>query len=288
MDKQDFFTANNPSVSSSRILYTASGFAKSSLIYLQEMGNLTALRQHTSKRSNLPSFLWFLVESGHGYLSYAGRDYALSVGDCVFISCRYSYAHTCSDLWSLRWCHFNSASMLGIYEKYVERGGTPVFRPRDISAYRGVWERLWSIANSSDYIRDMKLNEQLSVLLTLIMEESWHPGSGNAGKRKKIDCTEVREFLEEHYRETIPLDRLAEQFHLNKYYLTRIYREQFGLTINQYLLQFRITKAKQMLRFTDEKIESIGFACGIGEPQYFSRVFRKLEGMSPSEYRERW
>lgn len=282
------FTQDNPSVASSRILYTASAFAKSSLVYLQELGCLTALRQHTSQRENLPSFLWFLVESGSGALSYAGREYALSPGDCVFISCRASYAHTCRDLWSLKWCHFNSPTLSGIYEKYVERGGTPVFRPGDISAYRGVWERLWSIANSSDYIRDMKLNEQLSGLLTLIMEESWHPGSGNIGKKKKIDCSAVRKFLDEHYREPISLGRLADLFYLDKYYLSRIFKEQFGLTINQYLLQFRITKAKQMLRFTNEKIESIGLACGIGEPQYFSRVFKKLEGMSPSEYRERW
>lgn len=50
--------------------------------------------------------------------------------------------------------------------------------------------------------------------------------------------------------------------------------------------QVRITHAKQMLRFTDEKIE--GMACGVGELSYFSRIFKKVEVISPKEYQRMW
>jgi AraC family transcriptional regulator of arabinose operon len=71
-------------------------------------------------------------------------------------------------------------------------------------------------------------------------------------------------------------------------YLTRVFREQFGVSISSYLMNRRVTKAKYMLRFSNEKIKTIGYKCGLGEPHYFSRVFRQMEGMSPLEYREKW
>lgn len=60
------------------------------------------------------------------------------------------------------------------------------------------------------------------------------------------------------------------------------------VTLVTYLQQVRITHAKRMLRFTDKSIEEIGLECGIGELNYFSRVFKKLEGVSPSEFRRVW
>ena len=65
---------------------------------------------------------------------------------------------------------------------------------------------------------------------------------------------------------------------LNKFYLTRIFKEQFGTSINSYLIEKRITHAKQLLRFTDKSVESIGMECGMGAPYYFSRMFKNVEG----------
>ena len=84
------------------------------------------------------------------------------------------------------------------------------------------------------------------------------------------------------------IEAVGEHFFISKYYLTRVFREQFGVSISSYLMNRRVTKAKYMLRFSDEKIKTIGYKCGLGEPHYFSRVFRQMEGMSPLEYREKW
>ena len=117
-------------VSSDRMLYTPSEFAKSNLMYLQEIGALKARKTHASKRQNLDSFLFFYVKEGSGTLDYNGREYMVKTGDCVFINCKNPYLHrTSEDLWALEWIHFNGDSMLPIYLKYVERGGQPVFQP---------------------------------------------------------------------------------------------------------------------------------------------------------------
>ena len=125
---QELFNPQSSSVSSSRILYTPSTFARTSLLHLQEVGSLQAIHKHTSTRTNLTSFLCFVVLSGTGSLTYEEQTYQLSEGDCVFIDCRKAYSHSTSDnLWSLQWCHFYSPSLPAVYEKYKERPCLPDF-----------------------------------------------------------------------------------------------------------------------------------------------------------------
>lgn len=309
----NLFTSS-PSVQSSRILYTPSPFARSSLLHLQEVGSLSAIRPHTSKREKLQSYLCFMVEDGEGELVYEGKKYELKTGDVVFIDCRKAYSHSTglnpnTELWSLRWCHFYGPSMPAIYAKYCERGGLPVIRGADVSVdlargadmgrrddvscgadvsqYAAILTDIYTLASSSDYIRDMRINGKLNDLLTLLMESSWHR-EAHTNAPKKMEISRVKSFLDEHYKEKLSLESVASHFFIDKHYLARLFKEQYGVTLVTYLQQVRITHAKRMLRFTDKSIEEIGLECGIGELNYFSRVFKKLEGVSPSEFRRVW
>ena len=285
---EELFYGQTPSVESDRILYTPSEFARVSLLHIQEVGALRAVHPHTSSRTNLVSHLFFVVLSGKGKLNYDGVEYELVVGDCVFIDCKRAYSHSTSDdLWQLRWCHFYGAALPAIYEKYRERGGTPVFHPDSCEHFISCLMDIQQIAGSGDHVRDMRINEKLNSILTLLMEESWHPENGMLS-RKRVNLSELKTYLDASYAEKIALDELAERFFINKYYLTRIFKESYGTTITSYVQSVRITHAKQMLRFTDMSIDEIGRAVGMDGANYFSRIFQKVEGIRPSEYRKRW
>lgn len=278
-------------IEGSRILYTASPFAKGSLTFLQEIGYLKARKPHVSSRTYLPSYLFFMVLSGSGTLEYQGENYRLAENDCVFIDCTKPYSHnTSDDLWQIAWIHFNGPTMPGIYAKYQDRGGLPVFRPRQgnsTETFHLSLKNLYETANSSDYIRDMKINDGLAKILSLIMAESWQPDIQRKNTKKQ-DIIQIRSYLDEHFTESISLDTLADMIYINKYYLVKAFKQQFGLTISQYIQQKRITHAKHLLRFTNRSIESVGAECGMEQPHYFSRIFKKVEGISPSQYREMW
>ncbi|WP_225047580.1 AraC family transcriptional regulator [Lacticaseibacillus kribbianus] len=275
-------------VNADRLLYTPSEFAKASLLYLQEIGSLRAQKPHRSQREDLASYLFFTVTAGSGTLAYDGKTYALTAGDCVFIDCRHPYYHESShDLWALNWCHFNGRTMPSIEEKYCARGGTPVFRPREPQALADCWAALNATARSDSYVRDMAINARLADLMTQLLAESWHP-EHRQQTTKQRQLTAVRDYLDAHYAEKITLDQLAQTFYINKYYLTRLFKATYGQSINQYLLEVRITHAKQLLRFTKKPIEAIGLACGFSSTEYFARVFRQVEGVSGREYRKRW
>lgn len=282
------------SVESKRVLYTPSAFARTSLLYLQEVGTLKALAPHISRRDNLTSYLCFVVREGAGELSYAGRQYPLQQGDVVFIDCKNSYAHSTGDkLWTLSWCHFFGAGLAGIYDKYIERGGQPVFRPADQAApYMRILQELYSVAESEDYIRDMRINTLLNELLMHIMEESWHPElHRDAPKRSEV--VKVKEYLDDHYKERVTLEELASVHFLSKFYLAQIFKDTYGITVGNYVTEKRIAEAKRLLRFGRNEgrlltIQEVAAAVGYEDMNYFCRTFKKTEGMSPGEYRKRW
>ena len=282
----DFF--QKETVSSKRILYTPSEFARTSLIYLQETGSLRACQPHESHRSGLDSYLFFTVVSGSGELMYEGARHRLCPGDCVFINCRRAYSHiTYDDLWTLRWVHFSGVNMPEIYAKYISRGGNAVLHPEDMDGVNGLLGEIYSIADSDDYIRDMKLNEKLCGLLTLIMSASWNPDkAGRAKKRSELQS--VKAWIDEHYREKISLEELSGMFYIDKFYLMKSFKEQYGTTINSYVASRRITVAKQLLRFTDDSIEHIGAEVSISDANYFIRLFKRIEGMTPGQFRKKW
>ena len=276
-------------VSSDRIIYTPSGFARINLLHLQEIGSLQAMTPHTSRRENLSSYLFFLVQKGSGELEYDGRRQKLQPGDCVFIDCHRPYFHrTSQDLWSLQWVHFYGPNMGAIYEKYRERGGRPCFHPQSIDPFARLLADIHALAASSDHVRDMKISERLTALLCLLMEESWNPERGRSAGTGRRNPQEIKEYIDGNYKKKLTLDELSERFYLNKFYLTRIFREQYGITVNAYLLSVRITHAKQLLRFSDLTVEKIGQECGMNDANYFTRIFKKIEGITPGEYRKQW
>ena len=174
-----------------------------------------------------------------------------------------------------------------VYNKYLERGGQPVFHPEDDTVIRELLTQLYVLAGSADYIRDMRINQELSRLLTLLMSYSWHPENKVVSK-KRMELRAVREYLDGHFTEKIVLEDLSRLFYIDKYYLTKIFKEAYGMTITAYLLSRRITKAKSLLRFTDMTMEEIGAASGLKDSNYFARSFKKVEGVTPGEYRQSW
>ena len=291
MEKSDMDTSlfYGDLVQSSRILYTPSPFAKANLIYLQETGTLKALAPHVSQREKLSSYLFFLIRKGSGIVTYAGKNYSVKEGDCIFIDCQKPYSHCSSDeLWELQWVHFYGANMAGIYEKYKQRGGKPCFSTEHSEKPHGILKEIFEIANSDIYIRDMKIYEKLVSLLSFLMEESWQPELATAKSHPQRNLQPVKDYLDKNFCEKICLDELSQLFYINNFYLTRLFREQYGMPISKYLMQLRITKAKQLLRFTELSIEEVGNRCGMRDASYFARVFKKVEGIGPGGFREMW
>ncbi len=96
----------------------------------------------------------------------------------------------------------------------------------------------------------------------------------------------VIECIEQNLNQELSLEYLASLVHLNAQYLCRLFKQVTGHTIKQYITTRRLEKAKYMFQSTSKTIAEISLDCGFSDANYFARVFKKKEGMTPSHYQQ--
>ena len=98
-------------------------------------------------------------------------------------------------------------------------------------------------------------------------------------------CGTVRRYIDEHYKENINLDMLAQLTHSSKYYLVHAFSEEYGISPINYMISRRIEEAKQLLKNDDYTLSVISRMLGFSSPSYFTQAFKKIVGTSPNQYR---
>ncbi|MFD0962178.1 AraC family transcriptional regulator [Paenibacillus chungangensis] len=95
----------------------------------------------------------------------------------------------------------------------------------------------------------------------------------------------VMEWLEENYSTAFKLEVLADELHMSKSYLSRMFRKETGSSMTEYLSARRIQEACSLLQSSDYSIERIGEMVGLSNASYFIQLFKKMMGISPHQYR---
>lgn len=107
---------------------------------------------------------------------------------------------------------------------------------------------------------------------------SQQSGSGLIDKAKR--------YIDSHYQHDIGIEEVAEHVQISFSYFCTLFKQTAGCTFLEYLTRFRIQKACQLLRESEVKVFQIAPLVGYQDPRYFTQVFKKMMGMTPSEYRE--
>ena len=100
------------------------------------------------------------------------------------------------------------------------------------------------------------------------------------------ECALVRRYIDNHFKENITLEQLAALAHINKYYLSHAFQREYGVSPIRYLTRRRIQESRFLLTDTDHTLSHIAQVLGFSSLSYFSQCFRRLEGISPKEYRQ--
>lgn len=96
----------------------------------------------------------------------------------------------------------------------------------------------------------------------------------------------VRQYIDNHFKENVSLEMLAELTHVSKYHMVHVFTEAYGISPINYLITKRIEEGKTLLQTTDYSLALIGRLLGFSSPSYFSQAFKKYTGCTPMEYRK--
>lgn len=129
----------------------------------------------------------------------------------------------------------------------------------------------------------------LEILIVRLMRStSFAVLPGPVEKRASRQCAIIRRYIDVHYKEQLNLNVLAEQAHVNKYYLAHAFKREYGISPIHYLGQRRIEESKYLLEETDMSLSQISRVLGFSSGSYFSQSFGKAVGMAPMEYRKKF
>lgn len=170
----------------------------------------------------------------------------------------------------------------------------PLLIARDSGIRQSVWERLEKII--SEYHSDNPLKNM--VIYSLLLETYAQLGqeflvsasinAGLSGDRIHAYLDLLRrviEYVDQHYMEDLPLDRIATEAGFSKYYFLRLFKRLTGETFHQYLCQKRVLMAESYMRLTDLPVLQIAMRTGFNSIATFNRIYKDIRGMTPSQYR---
>lgn len=110
----------------------------------------------------------------------------------------------------------------------------------------------------------------------------------NYNKKSHFIIDRVVEYVNENYNSTISIEEVASRFSLNPFYFSKLFKEYQKNNFVDYLTEVRINKAVELLKEESLNIKEIAYEVGYQDPNYFSRVFKKIVGISPKDYRNRF
>lgn len=128
--------------------------------------------------------------------------------------------------------------------------------------------------------------------LTYRLIQRTHSASANTGRfhasSEDTILTHALEFIRQNVSERITVSDIAAFCHCSESYISRIFKRRTGVNINIYINKIRVEQAKNFLSKSENSIAEIALAVGFNDPNYFSRVFTQIIGISPTEYRRRF
>ena len=110
--------------------------------------------------------------------------------------------------------------------------------------------------------------------------------NANSGNRAEpVEIWKTRKFIDEHSDEELSLRRVAKAVHIHPNYLSERFKQVIGMNFVEYVARTRFERACKLLRDGDLRISEIAFAAGFQSLSQFNRVFKKLCGKSPTQFR---
>lgn len=136
-------------------------------------------------------------------------------------------------------------------------------------------------------ISDLYLQPDISEIVRMVQElASRIIGGFSSGPSIRREILEVTDYIGANYGKELSVERLASIVFLTPDYLSRLFKKSMGKSISQYIRQFRMEKARELLTGTNRKVIDIGEAVGYPNYSYFCQSFREYFGTSPERYRQ--
>ena len=227
------------------------------------------------------------VASGKAHFYIKGQDIVVTSGNMVLFQPKQEmhYEYFGKDKPEVYWVHFTGGQVRSILKKYEIPLDTNVFYSGNSPTYGYLFKEmileLQTCRIGYESLLSMYL-EQIFVLIQRSRLDKRPVVSSHLQEEMGI----ARRYFQEHYNEDINIEEYALSRNMSVSYFLKKFKEVTTKSRMQYILAIRINNAVSLLESTDYNVTEISTIIGYDNPLYFSRIFKKQKGVSPSDYRK--
>ena len=231
----------------------------------------------------------FLIEKGTLDIKCNDREYSVKEDEFLMYSISDYQEGTAFNTNAFYWLHFDGEITVSEDESYAEnyckeKGYiyfAEYFKPRNI-------DYMITLLNQINHFKFESGAERVteSLLSAVVCEIARQYATYKQGAGESKIVSEIKTFISLHAETDITVESLAEKYLYNAKYLGRLFSAEAGVSIKTYITEQRVEKAKRLLLDSRESVNAIARAVGFNDEFYFMRVFKRLTGSTPSEFRK--
>lgn len=224
---------------------------------------------------------------GAGWCELAGTRHTVHAGEMLVIPPGTPHAYGADDQrpWSIQWFHAQGGLLGEFLHELKITPEEPVFRLGASTQFLGLFEEVLDTVEHGYSTRQLVCAAQvLAHLLAVVLREQSHPGRQQSSPAQRI--TQTIAYMKHHLSQPLQLDALAALANLSGSRYVALFKQQAGYAPIDYFIRLRMHRACQLLDTTDASVKEVAARLGYEDALYFSRLFRAVNDLTPTEYRQ--
>lgn len=258
-------------------------------LYISDIGVFPRAQYHYRERSDgCNAHIVIYCTDGEGWIELENRKpLQLSARHLAVVPAGipHRYGASSHSPWSIHWFHLHGDHAAPLFKMYNLYEG-PIYLPHSINTkFLTEFEHCYELLSNKAY--SMAIQVHVSNVFRELLSDIGMSSAGSTQDKKRENYMESAiRYMNDHLDVSITLADLAKHTGVSKQHLIFLFKKETGFPPVEYFLRLKIQKASQMLDLTALAIKEIGNAIGISDAYYFSRLFKKMKGVSPTEYRK--
>jgi len=257
-------------------------------MYVTDIGYYPKAKFHYRERTHgADQHILIYCHEGRGTARIGKADYKIEAGDFIIIPMKVAHTYSADEInpWTIYWVHFKgpvAGNIVSYFEKQIGFKGFLKYTEKSIELFNEMYNQL-ERGYGSDTL--MNANMCLSYFLSTIL---YNDKFNTSGKLSNKDASDVAiDFLSQNIDKILSVEDIAAEVNLSPSHFSFLFKKKTGFSPIEYFNHLKVQKACQYLLFTNLRIKEISQELGIEDQFYFSRMFTKVMGVAPNEYREK-
>lgn len=255
-------------------------------LYLCYCGYAECSPLHSFGPAVRPNYIIHFILKGKGYYRVGDNRYPLKAGDGFLIvpDVLTYYQADEQEPWTYFWVGFGGKNAKQYLSDLGLGEGRVMFHSDSGEELKKIVLEMLDHQQSSIYT-DFKLESLLYSFFSVLAKAAVVPKQ----KYRELENQYIRravEFIQNNYPGKIKISDVAKYVGITRSYLYTIFMKCFGVSPQEYLSNYRITRASELLTITDLTVEMVAASCGYDDPLVFSKAFKKIKGLPPTKFRK--